>query len=106
MIEEGLPEPGRPPRIAVHVDQELAEALAREVKLPDRSAPVLVPEGVVDPSIGGESGARTGEPEVGEGGAEGRPLGPVEVEQGVVDVEENGAKSGQAGFRGRGYLAR
>ncbi len=101
VIEEGLPEPGRPPRIAIHVDQELAEALAREVMLPDRPLPVPVPEGVVDPPVGGESGARAGESEGGEGGAEGRRLGPVEVEQGVVDVEENGAESGQAGFLGR-----
>jgi hypothetical protein len=100
-IEEGLPEARRPPGIAIHVDQELAEALACEVLLPDRSTPVLVPEGVVDPPVGSESGARAGKAEVGEGGAEGRPLGPVEVEKGVVDVEENGAESGQAGFFGR-----
>jgi len=101
VIEEGLPEPGRPARIPIHVDQELAEALAGEVRLPDRPPPVPVPEGVVDPPVGDESGARAGKSEVGEGGAKGRPLGPVEVEQGMVDVEENGAESGQAGFVGR-----
>ena len=100
-IEEGLPEARRPPGIAVQVDQELAEALAREVRLPDRPPPVLVPEGVVDAPVCDESGAREGKSEVGEGGAEGRPLGPVEVEQGVIDVEEDGADSDQAGFSGK-----
>jgi hypothetical protein len=107
VIEEGLAEPGRPPGIATQVDQELAEALACEIGLPDRAPPVLVPEGVVDPSVGGQGLTRAREPEFGEGGSEGRPLGPVEVEQGVVDVEENGAESGQAGGSGEAvYLAR
>ena len=97
MIEKGLAEPRRPPGIATQVDQELPETFACEVRLPDRPPPVLVPEGVVDPTVGEEGRARAGESEVGESGAEGRPLGPVEVEQGVVDVEENGAESGQAG---------
>ena len=107
VIQEVLAEPRRPPRIALQVDQELAEALAREVGLPDLAPPVQVPEGIVDLPVGDESRARTGEPEIGESGAKGRPLGPVEVEQGVVDVEENGAESGQAGIGEEAvYLAR
>jgi hypothetical protein len=89
------------------VHQELAETLACEIGLSDRAPPVLVPEGIVDPPVGGQGLTRAGEPEFAEGGSKGRPLGPVEVEQGVVDVEENGAESGQAGdWGGGGYLAR
>jgi len=101
-VEERFAEASGSAWVGLEMDQELAEALAREVRLPDGSPPVLVPEGVVDTPVGGESGARAGKSEVGEGGAEGRPLGPVEVEQGVVDVEEDGAESGQAGFPGGG----
>ena len=36
-----------------------------------------------------------------QGLAERRPLGPVEVQERVVDVEEDGAEEGQATWRGR-----
>ena len=98
MVEERLPEPGRVPGIPPEVDEELPEALAREVALADRPSPVLLPEDVVDPPVGGEGPGRAREAEAGEGGAEGRALGPVEVEQGMVDVEEDGAETAQAGL--------
>jgi hypothetical protein len=55
---------------------------------------------VVDAAVGGERGAREGQPQRRERLAQGSALGPVEVEQGAVDVEEDGAEAGQ------GYLAR
>jgi hypothetical protein len=55
---------------------------------------------VVDPQVGGERRARAGEPDGAQGLAQGGALGPVEVEQSAVDVEDDGAEAGQ------GYLAR
>jgi hypothetical protein len=36
-----------------------------------------------------------------ESGAERGPLGPVEIEQGVIEVEEDGAETGQGGYLAR-----
>ncbi len=88
------------------MDEELAEALVGQVGLADRPAAVSLPERVVDPPVGGQDAGREREAEVGEGGAEGGPLGAVEVEERVIDVEEDGAEAGQDGLSGGGYLAR
>jgi hypothetical protein len=57
---------------------------------------------VVDAAVGLDRRGRTAEPEGLQGVAEGRPLGPVEVQQSVVDVEEDGAEAAQAAtWRGR-----
>jgi len=52
--------------------------------------------------VRGHRRRRAGEAEGEKRRAEGEALGPVEVEQRVVDVEEDGARAGQDG----GYLAR
>jgi hypothetical protein len=105
VVEEDLAEASRPARRTVQMDDELAEPLASQGRLGDRAAPVLLPERVVDPAIGGEDSGREGEAEVAERRAEGRSLGPVEVEQRLVDVEENGAEAGQIGRSGWCWLA-
>jgi hypothetical protein len=57
---------------------------------------------VVDALVGGDGGGRAGEPEREEGPLQGRALGPIEVEQGVIDVEEYGAEMVQGPtWRGR-----
>ena len=106
VVEEGLPEASGPTRVPLEMDEELAEALVGQVGLADRPAAVLLPERVVDPPVGGQDAGREREAEVGEGGAEGGPLGAVEVEERVIDVEEDGAEAGQDGLSGGGYLAR
>jgi len=106
VVEEGLAEASGPARVPPQMDQELAETLPCEVGLADRAAAVLLPERVVDPPIGGQDPGRERESEIVEGGPEGGPLRAVEVEEGVVDVEEDGAEAGQDDLSGRGYFAR
>jgi hypothetical protein len=79
--------------------QVAGEAQALEARGVDGAAAVLVPELVVDAAVGLEAAGRIGEALGPEGGPERGPLRPPEVEQGVVEVEENGAE-------GQGYLAR
>lgn len=55
---------------------------------------------MVDAPIGGERGGVGAQAEAAQGGAQREPLGAVEVENGVVEVEEDGAQPGQ------GYFAR
>ena len=70
--------------------------------LGDLAAAVGGPQVYIDALVGGDGGAWGAEAEREEGLAQRRPLGPVEVEEGVVDVEEDGAEAGQAAtWRGR-----
>jgi hypothetical protein len=89
------------------VSEEPAEALDRERLLRDAPAAVLRPELVVDAPVGKERRGREGEREAGERAPKRRALGAVEVEEGVVEVEEDGAEAGQGLVRAaRGHLAR
>jgi hypothetical protein len=57
---------------------------------------------VVDPLVRGDRRRGAGELESREGFSERSALGPVEIEERVVDVEEDGAEGGQAAtWRGR-----
>jgi hypothetical protein len=83
------------------VPQEPAEALARKRLLSDLAAPEAGPQLRVDALVRGDRGRGTGQAEGTKGLLQGRALGPVEIEKGVVDVEEDGAEAGQATWRGR-----
>jgi hypothetical protein len=102
VVEVRRAEAGGAPGVAPDLAQEPPESLARERRLRDLAAPVGGPELVVDPLVRGDRGRRAGEPEGREGVLEGEALGPVEIEESVIDVEEDGAEGGQAAtWRGR-----
>jgi hypothetical protein len=100
-VEVGFAEPGRAPPVRADVAQQAAETLAREGPLGDLVPPEGSPQLGVDPLVGRQRGRRTRQAEREQGLLQGRALGPVEIEQRVVDVEENGAGTGQATSRGR-----
>jgi hypothetical protein len=102
VVEVRLAEARGSARVAADLAEEAAEALAGERGLGDLAAAVGRPQVVVDALVGGDSRGRAAQPEGQQRFAERRPLGPVEVEQRVVDVEEDGAKAVQAAtWRGR-----
>jgi hypothetical protein len=102
VVEVRLAEPARAARVAPDRPQQPAEALGGEGLLGRLAAAVGGPQIVVDALVRGDRRRRAGEAQGREGLAQGVALGPVEVEQGVVDVEENGAEAGQtATWRGR-----
>jgi len=89
-------------RVAADVHQQPAEALARERRLRDLPAPERRPQLGVDLLVGGDGGRRTGQAEAEESLSQGLALGLVEIEKGVIDVEEDGAEAVQAAtWRGR-----
>ena len=87
--------------------EEPAEPLPRDVGLAHRPPAVLLPERVVDPPVGEQNARRERQPEVVEGRTQRGPLGAVDVEQRVVEVEKDGVEAGQgkvsvgATWRGR-----
>lgn len=102
MVEVGLAKAGGPPGFAPDLAEEAAEALAGERGLADLAAPEGGPEVVVDALVGGDRRGGTGMAEGEESFAERSALGPVEIEKGVIDVEEDGAEAVQAAtWRGR-----
>ena len=70
--------------------EQLPEALHLEHVLRDLAAPIGGPERLVDGAVHGEDAGRRGQAVAREGGAQGAALGPVEVEKGAVEVEEDG----------------
>jgi hypothetical protein len=102
VVEVRLAEAGSPPGVAPDLAKEAAEALPGERGLGDLAAAVRRPQVVVDAPEGGERRGRAAEAERPQGLPERRPLGAVEVQEGVVDVEEDGAEAAQAAtWRGR-----
>jgi hypothetical protein len=102
VVEVDLAQARGAPGVAPDLAQQAAETLAGEVRLRDLAAPVSGPEVVVDPLVRGDRRRGAGEPEGREGFPEGEALGPVEIEERVIDVEEDGAEGGQAAtWRGR-----
>jgi cyclophilin family peptidyl-prolyl cis-trans isomerase len=102
VVEVRLAEAGGPPGIAPDLAEEAAEALASERGLADLAAAEGGPEVVVDPLVGGDRRRRAAEAEGEEGFAERGALGPVEIQERVIDVEEDGADAVQAAtWRGR-----
>jgi hypothetical protein len=84
------------------VSQQPGEALPRERLLRDLAAAEGGPQLRVDALVRGDRGRGTGQAEGAKGLLQGRALGPVEIEKGVVDVEEDGAEAVQAAtWRGR-----
>jgi hypothetical protein len=84
------------------VVQQATEALHGQGRAVELAAPEALPQLVVDRAERKVCARRTGQAEPGERLRQGDPLRPVEVEQRVVGVEEDGARPRQ----GRGYLAR
>jgi hypothetical protein len=102
VLDVPLAQARRAPGIASDLAQQASEALAGERGLGDLAAPEGRPEVVVDPLVGGDRGGGTGEAEREKSLAQRRALGLVEVEKGVVDVEENGLETVQGPtWRGR-----
>jgi len=102
VVEVRLAETRGAPGIAPDLAQQASEALAGERGLGDLAAPEGRPEVVVDPLVGGDRGGGTGEAEREKSLAQRRALGLVEIEKGVVDVEENGLETVQGPtWRGR-----
>ena len=95
MIEVGLAETSGSPGRSPHLLQEPPEALHREVRLGDLALSVGGPEPVVDPTVCPVGGRRVGQPPRPQGPSQGGALGPVVVEEGLIDVEENDAKAVQ-----------
>ena len=102
MVEVRLAEASRGARVAPDLAEEAPEALGGEGLLRRLAAAEGGPQVVVDALVRGDGRRRAAEAEGEEGLPKGAALGPVEVEEGVVDVEEDGAEAGQ----GTGYLAR
>jgi hypothetical protein len=100
-VEVRLAQAPRATPVAADVSQQPAKALASERRLADLAAAKGRPQLRVDALVGRDRGGRTGQSEGAEGLPEGRAFGAVEVEQGVVDVEEDGAQAGQVTWRGR-----
>jgi hypothetical protein len=102
VVEVRLAEAGGAAGVPADLAEQAPEALAGECRLRDLAPAVRRPQVPVDALVGGDGGAGAAEAEREEGLAEGRPLGPVEVQERVVDVEEDGAEAGQAAtWRGR-----
>jgi hypothetical protein len=102
VVEVRLAEAGGAPGVAPGLPQQPAEALAGERRLRDLAAPVGGPEVVVDPLVRGDRRRGAGEAQPREGLAERRALRLVEIEKGVIDVEENGLETVQGPtWRGR-----
>jgi hypothetical protein len=102
VIEVRLAEARGPAGVAPDLAEQAAEALAGERGLGDLAAAVGRPQVLVDAPVGGDRRGRAAEAERPEGRAKRRPLGPVEVQERVVDVEEDGAEAVQAAtWRGR-----
>jgi hypothetical protein len=102
MVEVGLADAAGSAGRASDRGEQAAEALGGEGGLarlpPAEGGPQLVVDALVQ--VDGRGGA--GEPEGREGRAQGVSLGPVEIEERVIDVEEDGAESAQeATWRGR-----
>jgi len=96
VVEVGLAEAGGPAGIAPDLAQEPAEALAGEGGLGRLAAAERRPQVVVDAAVGDDGGGRAPEPERAKGLPQRGALGPVEVEERVIDVEEYGGEAVQA----------
>jgi hypothetical protein len=102
MVEVGLAEAGGLAHGSAEGGEQAAEALGGEGLLAGLPPAKGGPQLVVDPPVQGDGRAGAGEPEGREGRAQGVSLGPVEIEERVIDVEEDGAESAQeATWRGR-----
>lgn len=101
LFEIGPAEASRPPAIGPQEVEQTREALHRQYRLGDSSAAVEGPELLVDAAVLAQGGAAQGPAHLGESGAQRGPFGPVEVEQGVIEVEQDGAETGQGGYLAR-----
>jgi len=95
VVEVRLAQARRAPGIASDLAQQASEALAGERGLGDLAAPEGRPEVVVDPLVGGDRGGGASDAEREESLPERGALRLVEIEKGVVDVEEYGLETVQ-----------
>jgi hypothetical protein len=96
VVEVRIAEAGGCPGVSPDLSEQAPEALARELGLGGLAAAIGRPKLVVDPAVHGDRRGRAAEAEGQEGLAEGRALGPVEVQERAVEVEEDGAETVQA----------
>jgi hypothetical protein len=82
--------------------QEATEALPGQVGLADPALPIELPEGFIDASVFREDRPGGGQPQGSEALTQCAALGTVEVEEGPVEVEENGAGAKQGGVTSLG----
>jgi hypothetical protein len=102
VVEVRFAEAGGAPRITLDLAQQAPEALARQGGLGDLAPAEGRPEVVVDVPVGGDRRRGAGEAARQESLPERRALRLVEIEKGVVDVEENGLETVQGPtWRGR-----
>ena len=102
MVEVRLAETGGAPGIVSDLAQQASEALARERGLGDLAPAESRPEVVVDALVGCDRGRGAGVAEREKSFPERGSLRLVEIEKGVVDVEENGLETVQGPtWRGR-----
>ena len=95
-VEVALAEARGPAGVAPDLAEEAAEALAGERGLGGLAAAIGRPQVVVDAAVRGDGRRGAAQPEGQKRLAEGRPLGPVEVQERAVEVEEDGAETVQA----------
>jgi hypothetical protein len=89
-------------RVGPDVHEEPPEALAGEIGLGDLAPAIRRPQRVVDPAVGDVDGSGERQTEAVQCFLERDALGPVVVEKGSIDVEEDGAEAGQGPtWRGR-----
>ena len=92
----------RPARVSVEMAQQQPEALDGQHRRRDLSAPVALPEFVVDGAVRRQDAGRVREALLAQGRRQGQALGPVEVEKRMVGVEEDGSRARQAAtWRGK-----
>lgn len=99
--QERVGQLGGPPGSLAEMGEQEAEALAGQVRLHDLPPSILLPETIVDAPILGADRARIGERKAQEGRPQRRALGAVEVQKGVVEVEEDRARPPQGGYLAR-----
>jgi hypothetical protein len=101
VVEVGPAEADGPPGVSPQEAEQTPEALHRQFRLGDFPRTVEGPKLFVDAAVLAQRGPAQGQAQPGEGGTERGPLRPVEIQQGVVEVEENGAEPGQGGYLAR-----
>jgi len=88
--------------VSPDLHEEPPEALAGEVGLGDLAPAIRCPQRVVDPAVGDVDGPGERQAQRVQCFLERDALGPVVVEKGSIDVEEDGAEAGQGPtWRGR-----
>lgn len=102
MIQVRLAETPGEARVGPDLHEELPKALAGEMRRGDLAPAIRLPQRVVDPAVGDVDGSGERQAQRVQCFLERDALGPVVIEKGSIDVEEDGAEAGQGPtWRGR-----